>query len=109
MSETTTRLRLATVDRALHGPAASSAAARRAAFDNRDVDSRVRDLVDTVARHAWKVTDAQVAAALAADMPEDAVFELVVCAALGQATRQLSAALAALDDAADAPQPGGSR
>ena len=34
---------------------------------------------------------------------EDVVFELTVCAALGQASRQLSIALAALDEAATNP------
>jgi hypothetical protein len=41
-----------------------------------------------------------VAAATAAGVPEDEIFELTVCAALGQATRQLDAALAVLDAAA---------
>ena len=107
MSDATSRFRLAVVDRVLHGPGVSSTAARQAAFDNRDVDSRAQALVDTVARHAWKVTDAQVAATLAAGLSEDAVFELTVCAAVGQATRQISAALAALDEAAGSPAAGG--
>lgn len=99
MSETTTGFRLAVVDRALRGPGISSVDARRAAFENRGVDSRVHELVDTVARNAWKVTDEQVAGTLAAGVSQDVVFELAVCAALGQATRQLSVALAALDEA----------
>jgi hypothetical protein len=99
MSDPIARLRLAVVDRAVRGPGVSSADARRAAFDNRGVDSRAQTLVDTVARHAWKVTDEQVAATVAAGVSEDVVFELAVCAALGQATRQLSVALTALDEA----------
>lgn len=59
-------------------------------------------LVDRVARHAWTVRDQDVAAPLAAGVSEDVVFELAVCAALGQATRQIEAALAALDAAAPA-------
>ncbi len=63
-------------------------------------------LVDTVARNAWKVTDEQVADTLAAGVCEEVVFELAVCAALGQSSRQLSAALAALDEAtADRVEP----
>ena len=99
MSEATARLRLAVVDRALRGPGMSSADARRAAFDNRGVDSRAQALLDTVARNAWNVTDEQVADTLAAGVCDEVLFEFVVCAALGQATRQLSAALAALDEA----------
>ena len=44
------------------------------------------------------MTDEDVAAAKAA-LSEDEMFELAVCAAIGQATRQLDNALAALADA----------
>jgi alkylhydroperoxidase/carboxymuconolactone decarboxylase family protein YurZ len=37
----------------------------------------------------------------ASGLTEDEVFELVVCAAVGQATRQYEAALAALQDASE--------
>lgn len=88
-------LRQAVVERAVHGPGTTSPAEREAAFANAGVPPDVAPLVDTVARTAWKVTDEQVAAATR-ERPEDAIFELVVCAALGQATRQLEAARAAL-------------
>jgi alkylhydroperoxidase/carboxymuconolactone decarboxylase family protein YurZ len=45
------------------------------------------------------VTDADIAAAKAAGLSEDHIFELVVTAAVGQANRQLESALAALDEA----------
>jgi alkylhydroperoxidase/carboxymuconolactone decarboxylase family protein YurZ len=45
------------------------------------------------------VTDEDVAAATEAGLPEDEIFELVVCAAFGEASRQLNGALAALDAA----------
>ena len=48
------------------------------------------------------ISDADVAATKAAGVSEDEIFELTVCAALGQATRQLDAALAALDAASTA-------
>lgn len=107
MSDAANRLREIAIDRALRGPAKSSAEARRAAFDNAGVDSStasgasepVRALIDKVARHAWKVTPSDVAAAKAAGLSEDEIFELVVCAAYGQATRQLQSALAAVDAA----------
>ena len=97
MSEAVYRLRAAVADQALRGSGVASPAARRAAFDNRGVDERARSLIDKVARQAWTVTRADVAAATAAGVPEDEIFELTVCAALGQATRQLDAARAALD------------
>jgi hypothetical protein len=99
MSEAAARYRKQTIERALHGAGRSSGDARRAAFDNRGVGEPARALVDTVARNAWEVTDEDVAAVKAAGLPEDEIFELAVCAALGQATRQLEAALAALEEA----------
>jgi hypothetical protein len=97
MSREATRYREAVVRRALEGPGTGSAAARRAAFDNQGVGEPARALVAKVARAAWTVTDADVAATKSAGVSEDEIFELAVCAALGQATRQLDAALAVLD------------
>jgi hypothetical protein len=96
MSERTGALRQAVIERTLRGPGVASTAARQAAFDNRSVDERARALIDKVARTAWKVTSADVSAVTGAGVREDEVFELVICAALGQATRQLDAALAAV-------------
>jgi hypothetical protein len=105
MHETARRLRDTLIRRALEGPGTASPEARRAAFENRpgspgrdDGDARLRALLDKVARNAWKVTAADVDGAKAGH-PEDAIFELSVCAALGQASRQLSSALAVLDAA----------
>ena len=93
---TARELREAVIGRAVAGPGHADPAMRRAAFDNAGVDSRARRLVDKVARHAWKVTDEDLAAAKAV-LPEDVIFELVVCAALGQAARQWRAATDALE------------
>jgi hypothetical protein len=113
MSEPAKRYREAVVRRVLQGPGRASVEARHAAFDNTGVDERARALLDKVTRRAWTVTDADVAATKAAGVSEDEIFELTVCAALGQATRQLEAALAALDAASPVPAPrtddGGSR
>jgi alkylhydroperoxidase family enzyme len=59
----------------------------------------LRSLIDKVAKRAYTVTDADIAAAKAAEVSEDQIFELVICAAIGQATRQYDTALAALDAA----------
>jgi hypothetical protein len=99
VSETATRYREIAVTRALKGPGSAHPEARLAAFENQVTDAAVRPLVDKIARRAWTVTDADVAAAKAAGLSEDEIFELTVCAAYGQATRQLEAALAALDEA----------
>ena len=96
MSGSATSLRSAVVERVLNGPGTTGVAARHAAFDNRGVSEPIRALIDTVARNAWKVTDADVEAVRKAGAAEDDIFELVVAAALGQSTRQLDAALQAL-------------
>ncbi len=100
MSESATRYRQAVVHRALQGSGTARAPARRAAFDNQGVQEPARALVAKVATAAWTVTDADVAATKSAGVSEDEIFELTVCAALGQATRQLDDALAALNAAA---------
>lgn len=98
-----TRLRKAAIERALEGPGKLSSGVRRAAFDNANVLAPAAALVDKVARTAWKISGDDIAAARAAGLSEDEIFEIAVCAALGQATRQLAAGFAALD-AATAPE-----
>jgi alkylhydroperoxidase family enzyme len=84
------------IGRMVDGEGHASPHDRRAAFHNRDVPEQLRALVDKVAKHAYKVTDGDIAAAKAAGYTEDQIFELVVCAAIGQANRQYDNALAAL-------------
>jgi hypothetical protein len=98
MSDVTKRFREAVVRRVVDGDGKTSTARRRAAFDHTDP----LPLLDKVTTTAWKITDDDVAAAKASGLGEDEIFELVACAAIGQATRQLDAALAALDEAENA-------
>lgn len=56
----------------------------------------MRGFVDKVAHHAATVTDADIAALKKAGLSEDQIYEIVICAAIGQATRQYQNALAAL-------------
>ena len=93
------RAREAVIERVLSGEGETPPGARRAAFDNDGAPGAASALLAKVARHAWRVTDEDVAAARAAGLAEDHVFELVVAAALGQASRQYEAALAALEAA----------
>jgi len=94
-----TQARKALTARILEGDGRASHAQRRAAFDSAGLAEPLRSLIDKVAKHAYKVTDEDVAAAKASGQSEDQIFELVVCAAIGHATRQYDAALAALDAA----------
>ena len=87
------------VERILEGDGRASREARRAAFKNEGVAESARTLIDKVTKHAYRVTDEDIAAAKAGGLSEDQIFELAVCAAVGQSTRQLDAALAALDEA----------
>jgi hypothetical protein len=91
--------RKALTRRILEGAGKSSTGERRAAFNNSGLTEPLRTLVDKVAVHADRVSDADIAAAKASGLSEDQVFEIVVCAAVGQATRQYEAAFAALDAA----------
>lgn len=80
------------LDRAGEAPLAL----RRTAFENAGLDEPLRTLIDKVANRAYQVTDEDIAAIRAAGLSEDQIFEVVVCAAIGQANRQYSSALAAL-------------
>jgi hypothetical protein len=95
-----TQARRATVERVLEGDGRASHAQRRAAFDNAGLAEPLSTLIDKVVKHAYKVTDDDIAAARASGLSEDQIFEVVVCAAIGQATRQNNTALAALEAAA---------
>lgn len=74
-------------------------AIRRAAFENTGLTGPVATLVRKVAEQPSRVTDADVAAVQTAGLNEDQIFEIVVCAAVGQSTRQYHAGLAALEAA----------
>lgn len=89
----------ALIVRILEGDGQASPAQRRAAFDHAALDEPLATLVRKVTDRAHEVTDEDVAAAVASGLSEDHVFEIAVCAAVGQATRQHDAALAALESA----------
>lgn len=92
--------RKALTSRILEGDGKTSPSERKAAFNNSGLARPLGGLVDKVARHAYRVTDEDITAARASGLTEDQVFEIVVCAAVGHATRQYDAALAALEAAA---------
>jgi hypothetical protein len=85
--------------RILEGAGEASPSERRAAFNNSDLAEPLGALVDKVARHAYRVNDEDIAAVRMSGLSEDEIFEIVVCAAVGQATRQYDTALAALEAA----------
>src|SRR5262249_31579631 len=93
-------LHKATVTRVLEGDGQASHAQRRAAFDNAGLSKPLSTLVNKVAKYAYKVTDDDIAVAKASSVSEDELFEIIICAAIGEATRQYETALSALDTVA---------
>jgi alkylhydroperoxidase family enzyme len=95
MSDFTTA-RETVIARILDGDGRASHTQRRAAFDNAGLTEPLSTLVEKIAKHAYKVTDEDIAAVRASGFSEDQIFEIAVCAAIGQASRQYDTALAAL-------------
>jgi hypothetical protein len=89
----------ALVDRVLNGDGRAPAEQRARAFGNDGLAPPLDALIDKVASRPARVTDADFAAAKASGFSEDQLFELVICAAVGQSTRLYEAGLAALAEA----------
>jgi len=83
--DTTTVLRRGALERAK---------GKRGAGD--DLPQELARYVDTVARHAYKVTDADVAALQHSGNSDDTLFEITVAAAVGAALHRLDRGMAAL-------------
>lgn len=96
-------LRTALLQCVLDGEGRAPPNLRRAAFENAVLPERLRTLIETVVRHATQISDGDFAAARAAGYTEDQLFELVVCAAVGAADRQLDSAMQALISAGGTP------
>jgi hypothetical protein len=87
------------VNRILQGPGQAPAELRARAFDKARLPEPLRPLLDKVATESAQVTDADFATAMEAGFTDDQLFELVICAAVGESTRQYEAGLAALAEA----------
>jgi alkylhydroperoxidase family enzyme len=95
------QLHRALVARVLEGEGKAARELRRAAFDNAGLSEPIRTLIEKVANRAYGVTDEDVDAVRAAGLSEDQIFELVICAAIGEASRQYENAVAALVSATE--------
>jgi len=82
----------------LEGPGESLPAIRQAAAAGTGVPADLQALVDKIHRHAYKVTDDDIASAQAKH-GDDQMFEIVVSAALGASRQRLLAGLEALEEA----------
>src|SRR5438445_7522428 len=84
----------------LDGPGQLDPAVRQTAFSGSGVlSSEAAPFVDKLRRHAYKVTDEDVAGLLEARWTQDQVFELTLATALGEGRRRIDVALAALEEA----------
>ncbi len=90
-------LKEATAAAVLHGPGEAPRALREAVARGEPPED-LREIVEKIRRHAYRVTDEDVAA-LRARYSEDQIFEIVVAAAFGAADERLRAGLRALEEA----------
>lgn len=84
---------------AVDGPGTLDPRIRRAAFGGGEIaGATAARYVDTVVRHAYRVTDEDVEALRGSGWSEAQILELTIAAALGAGTRRLDAALSALGE-----------
>ena len=91
-------LRDRVIESVLQGAGESDPAIRKAAADGTGVPADLQGLVDKIHRHAYKVTDDDIALAQT-KYGDDRMFEIVVSASLGASRNRLLAGLKALDEA----------
>ena len=91
-------LRDGVLNRVLLGAGEVEASLRQAAARDAGLPDDLQPLVDKIHRHAYKVTDEDIARAQAT-YGDDRMFEIVVSAALGASRNRLFAGLKALDKA----------
>jgi hypothetical protein len=101
MDERFRTLREALEGAVLRGPGTTPAELRQAVARG-EPPEELRALVDKIRRHAYKVTDEDIAS-LAGRYGEDQLFELVVAASVGASGERLRAGLRALEEACGSP------
>ena len=82
----------------LEGAGESDPAIREAAAEGSGVPADLQPLIEKIHRHAYKVTDDDIAR-LHSKYDDDKMFEIVVSAAIGASRNRLLAGLEALDEA----------
>lgn len=87
------------LNRILKSKGYSSPEQRQAAFNNDGLPQPLSTLIDKVAYQANKITDSDVDEVKRSGLSEDQVFELIICGAVGQASRQYKNGLTALAEA----------
>lgn len=90
-------LRDAVVSRVLDGPGSTMPALRRAAAADGGVPAEIEGLVRKIHRHAYEVTDEDIAS-LQRTYSDDELFEEIVSAAVGAARERLRVGLDVLEE-----------
>lgn len=98
MQDPHAKLRGEVLARVLTGPGAIDPALRQAAADDRGLPAELQPFVDKIEKQAYRITDDEVAR-LQVIYGDDALFEIIVSAALGASRRRLLAGLRALESA----------
>jgi hypothetical protein len=91
-------LRDAALRTVLEGPGETEPALRQAAAVGEGLPTDLQPLVDKIHRHAYRVTEEDVAR-LQATYGDDRMFEIIVSAALGASRNRLVVGLEALEEA----------
>jgi alkylhydroperoxidase family enzyme len=86
----------ALIDAVLTSPGHLPPAERRAAFAGEQMEGPLGAFAEKVRRRAYTVTDDDIEALRRHGLDEDAIFELTIACALGEAHAQLRTGLAAL-------------
>ncbi len=97
MSDRFGELKEATAAALLRGPGATPAELRQACARG-EAPEELRALIEKIDRHAYEVTDEDLAS-LRAKYSEAQLFEIIVAASFGAADRRLQAGLRALEEA----------
>ena len=82
----------------LTGPGEADASLRKAAAEGKGLPADLQPLVDKIHRHAYKVTDEDIAT-VQAKYGDDRMFEIIISAALGASWQRLRAGFDALEEA----------
>ena len=85
----------------LGSPGKTSPALREAAASGADLPADLAPVIEKIRRHAYKVTDEDIASLRAAGRSEDEIFELTCAAAVGVALHRVERALAAIGSSDD--------
>ena len=95
------QLRNALLAAVLEGNRTTTPAQRQAAFSNRGLAEPLKTLIAKVVNNSRAIDNRDTYDAKQSGLSEDQIFELVVCGAIGEASRQYDSAMTVLESIAD--------